>query len=118
MLFYAHLRPRNRASPFAEPYLTVVPAAEHLSVHPSTIRRWIERGRLPSYRLSEKRVGVKPSDLARLVAPRPARPQPRGPLMHSSQTVIPPLTKEQQRRLLRALGGRLPFVRWVAEYGA
>lgn len=72
-------------------------------MHPSTIRRWIDRGRLPAYRLGEKRVGVKPSDLARLVAPRPARPQHGGHVMQSSQIVIPPLTKEQQRRGLKAL---------------
>ena len=97
------LMSKKSRQPFAEPYLTVVQAAEHLSVHPSTIRRWIDRGRLPAYRLGEKRVGVKPSDLARLVAPRPARPRQGGHLMQSSQIVIPPLTKEQQRRGLKAL---------------
>lgn len=94
---------KKARQPLVEPYLTVVQAAERLSVHPSTIRRWIDRGRLPAYRLGEKRVGVKPSDLARLVAPRPPRPPHGGHLKQSGQIVIPPLTKEQQQRGLKAL---------------
>ncbi|MBI4319560.1 MAG: helix-turn-helix domain-containing protein [Chloroflexi bacterium] len=65
-------------------------AAEHLSVHPSTIRCWIDRGRLPAYRLGDKRIGVRAFDLARLVAPRPARLPHRGRTMQSSQMVIAP----------------------------
>jgi len=56
-----------------DPYLSVGQVARELSVHPSTIRRWIDGGRLPAYRLGAKRIGVKRSDLARLVAPRPVR---------------------------------------------
>ena len=89
--------------PLAEPFLTVGQAAEQLSVHPSTIRRWIDRGRLPAYRLGEKRIGVRPSDLARLVAPRPARLGPGRHMAQSERLVIPPLTKEEQQRGLHAL---------------
>lgn len=91
---------RQRTS---EPYLTVVQAAKQLSVHPATIRRWIDRGRLVAYRLGERRIGVRPSDLARLVALRPARLGQGGPLAQSDRFVIPPLTKEEQRRGQRAL---------------
>lgn len=94
---------KKSRQPLSEPYLTVVQAAEHFSVHPSTIRRWIDRGRLPAYRLGEKRIGVRPSDLARLVAPRPARLGQGGRMAQSERLVIPPLTKEQQRRGLQAL---------------
>ena len=87
----------------AESYLTVGQAAERLSVHPSTIRRWIDRGRLAAYRLGEKRIGVRPSDLARLVSPRPVRLDQGGHLARTERPVIPPLTKEQQRRGLQAL---------------
>jgi len=87
----------------SEPYLTVGEAAEQLSVHPSTIRRWIDRGRLAAYRLGEKRIGVRPSDLARLVAPRPARLEHGARLAQPERLAIPPLTKEQQRRGLQAL---------------
>lgn len=87
----------------AEPYLSVVQAAKQLSVHPSTVRRWIDRGCLPAYRLGEKRIGVRPSDLARLVAPRAARPGQGGRMAQSERLVIPPLTNQEQRRGLQAL---------------
>jgi excisionase family DNA binding protein len=93
---------RKSRQPFAEPYLTVAQAAAHLAVHPSTIRRWIDRGRLPAYRLGEKRIGVRPSDLARLVAPRPPR-QEQGSVARAERPVVPRLTKAEQRRGLQAL---------------
>jgi excisionase family DNA binding protein len=89
--------------PPSGPYLTVVQAAEQLSVHPSTIRRWIDKGRLPAYRIGDKRIGVKPPDLARLVVPRPGRPKKGGLMTQPARLVIPPLTKEQQQRGLQAL---------------
>lgn len=85
------------------PYLTVGQAAEQLSVHPSTVRRWIDGGRLPAYRIGEKRIGVRPSDLDRLVVPRPARADHGGRGAEPEQLVIPPLTKEEQQRGFRAL---------------
>lgn len=86
-----------------EPYLTVRQAAEQLSVHPSTIRRWIDGGRLPAYRLGEKRIGVRPSDLARLVVPRPARADNGGRGAEPERLVIPALTREEQQRGFKAL---------------
>lgn len=94
---------RKERQSLTESYLTVGQAAERLSVHPSTIRRWIDRGRLPAYRLGEKRIGVRPTDLAKLVSPRPARPEDEGRVTQSDRPVIPPLTKEQQQRGLQAL---------------
>jgi len=86
----------------AEPYLTVGQAAEHLAVDPSTIRRWIDRGQLLAYRVGEKRIGGRPSDLARLVFPRPPR-QEHGGMAHAERPVLPRLTKAEQQRGLRAL---------------
>jgi excisionase family DNA binding protein len=94
---------KQSPQPLSEPYLTVGQAAERLSVHPSTIRRWIDRGRLTAYRLGEKRIGVRPSDLARLVAPRPPRPGQGGRLARSERPATPRLTKREQRRGLQAL---------------
>jgi excisionase family DNA binding protein len=94
---------RKSRQSISEPYLTVRQAAEHFSVHPSTIRRWIDRGRLPAYRLGEKRIGVRPSDLARLVSPRSARRGHGGGMAHAERPIILRLTKEEQRRGLKAL---------------
>ncbi|MGH2618270.1 MAG: helix-turn-helix domain-containing protein, partial [Thermomicrobiales bacterium] len=55
-----------------EEYLTVAEAATLMRVAPSTIRRWIREGDLPAYRLGRRRVGLKPTDLSRMIAP--ARP--------------------------------------------
>ena len=84
-------------------FLSVGEAAEQLTVHPSTIRRWIDSGRLRAYRLGEKRIGVKESDLAALATPLPARPGEEG--LTADDDLLPPLhlTKEQQRRGLEAL---------------
>jgi excisionase family DNA binding protein len=86
-----------------EAFLTVSQAAERLSVHPSTIRRWIECGRLPAYRLGEKRVGVKPSDLVRLVSRRTPRLRKERHMTRTEQHAIPSLTSSEQERGLRAL---------------
>ena len=100
------------AAEAAERYQTVTQAARQLSVHPSTIRRWIDQGVLPAYRIGEKRIGVKPTDLARLVAPRLGRPatEQRSALLRGSQRAVrtqlaaaPRLTEGEQRRGLQAL---------------
>lgn len=94
---------KNARQKIVGPYLTVVQAAEQLSVHPSTIRRWIDSGRLAAYRLGEKRVGVRPSDLAGMVSPRPARLGQGAHTTQSKRIVIPPPTREERRRGLQAL---------------
>src|SRR5260370_32579230 len=83
----------------SDAYLSVRQAAKQLSVHPSTIRRWIDQGRLPAYRIGDRRVGVRPRDLARLVGPRLGRPRSRAPVGEGEQTVARVLGKEQRRGL-------------------
>ena len=94
---------KNARDLLSEPYLTVGQVAAQISVHPSTVRRWIDQGRLAAYRLGDKRIGVRPSDVARLVTPRPVRPVREAGMARPEQFEIPPLTKEQQRRGLQAL---------------
>jgi len=96
---------RKSNAPLTELYLTVAQAAAHFSVHPSTIRRWIDQGYLPAYRLGEKRIGVRPSDLAQLVTPRPPRQGQGqgGGVAHAKRSTISRLTKEEKRRGLQAL---------------
>ncbi len=52
---------------------------------------------------SSSRIGVRPSDLARLVALRPARLGQGRRMAQSERLVIPPLTKAEQRRGLQVL---------------
>ena len=74
--------------------MTASQAARLLSVHISTIRRWIKQGKLPAYRVGDKGVRVRHADVVRLITPFVQQPQ---------TIVIPPITKEEQERGLRAL---------------
>lgn len=85
-----------------EHYLTVTQAAALMSVHPSTIRRWIDRGMLPARRLKSKRIGIRHADLARLPSPH-TRGQNRRFITDAEVTMIPPLTPDEKERGLRAL---------------
>lgn len=82
-------------------YLTVAQAAEQLGVHPSTIRRWIDAGILPAYRLGPKRIAVKQSELERVVVPRRLR-NGRGRDIGQPK-IRDRMTKAEQRRGLKAL---------------
>lgn len=56
-------------SALPDDYLTVTEAASLLRVAPSTVRRWIRRGEVPAYRLGPRRVALRRTDVAALVAP-------------------------------------------------
>lgn len=81
--------------------LSVAEAAKQYGVHPATIRRWIDRGLVPAYRVGERRLGIKASDLAKVVTPRAGgrdhAPSPDPPAVPQR------LTPEEQERGLRAL---------------
>lgn len=55
--------------------LTAPQAARLLGVHLSTIRRWIRERKLPAYRIGEKGVRVRASDVALLISPLHATPE-------------------------------------------
>jgi excisionase family DNA binding protein len=46
-------------------YVSVAEAATLLKVDRSTVRRWIDRGRLPAYRVGQRYIRLKRSDLER-----------------------------------------------------
>jgi excisionase family DNA binding protein len=103
--------------PLGESYLTVVQAAQQLSIHPSTIRRWIDQGRLPAYRVGEKRIGVKPSDLAKVVTPLSGRHRRAELMVKPEEVTIPSLTDTEHRRVLQALELRRLREGLAAKYG-
>lgn len=95
-----------------EGLVSVAEAAEQYGVHPATIRRWIDRGLVPAYRVGERRIGIKASDLATVVKPRPAGERrgsagaqaPIPGYLTLQQIAIPQrMTEEEQERVRRLL---------------
>jgi excisionase family DNA binding protein len=83
-------------------YLSVQEAAAVLRVHRSTIRRWIAQGDLRAYRVGQRKIAVKRSDLASRLAP--ARPvQKGGEVARIESRGVPPLTRQEQQRALAAV---------------
>lgn len=74
-------------------YVTVSEAADILQVSQSTIRRWIREDRVPTYRLGERRVLLKRTDLDRLITP-----MHNGKEQHEQRDLIARLTPEQRAR--------------------
>jgi excisionase family DNA binding protein len=58
--------------------LTVAEAAELLKVDQSTIRRWINAGTLPAYRVGQRFVRVKRGDLSAVITPKAIHESPVG----------------------------------------
>jgi excisionase family DNA binding protein len=50
-------------------YLTPAEAARQLHVSVSTIWRWIEKGKLPAYRVGERSIRIKKQDLSKVITP-------------------------------------------------
>lgn len=83
--------------------MTVSQAARLLGVHISTVRRWIKREKLPAYRVGDKGVRVRRVDVVQLITPWGKDQERGGRTEQSERIVIPPMTKEEQERGLRAL---------------
>lgn len=90
-------------SALEEEYLTVAEAAALLRVAPSTIRRWIQEGDLPAYRLGRRRVALRPHDLSVLIT----RVRPSTEQVHDESEIERikrrKLTPEEVERGLAAL---------------
>jgi excisionase family DNA binding protein len=83
-------------------FLTASQAARLLSVHVSTVRRWIAQGKLPAYRVGDKGVRVKQADLALVATPMRTQDK-KGGVGEAADLGIRPLTREEQQRGLQAL---------------
>src|SRR5262245_43507181 len=87
----------------AEDFVTVPEAAALLHVSSSTIRRWIREGDLPAYRIGQRRVALRRSDLATIISPANSGEEPRNAQRTSEQFTVGRLNSEEQRRGLAAL---------------
>jgi excisionase family DNA binding protein len=59
--------PRQRKVRTGE-WTTINDTADALQVHPRTVRRWIEEGRLPAYKVGKAAVRLRVDDVEALIA--------------------------------------------------
>lgn len=76
--------------------LTVAEAASQLHVNKSTIWRWIDSGRLPAYRVGQRRVLLSKVDVEKLVVPARGNTTKGGTMATIEQTTVRPFTAEEQ----------------------
>jgi len=80
-------------------YLTLAEAAALLKVHRSTIRRWIDQGDLPAYRVGQRRLALRRDEVARLVRPvAPVSPTPPAGRRRGAEPAAPSFTPAEQER--------------------
>ena len=83
--------------------LTVAQAARLLGVHASTVRRWIDHGKLPAFRVGQKGIRIRHDDLDGLLTPLPHDGQTGGSEVIAERLGIRPLTEEGKRQALAAV---------------
>jgi excisionase family DNA binding protein len=84
-----------------EDYATIDEAAALMRVAPSTIRRWIREGALPAFRVGQRRLAVKRTDLTNLIRPVGTVRESGGQALEVDRRVRR-LTPEEQERGLAA----------------
>ncbi len=100
-------------------FLSVPEAAMALNVSTSTIWRWIDRGQLAAYRIGQRKVRVKRTDVARMIVP--ARDGESGGKIASieqeRERLARPLSKAERVRALAALEAAESLERELAPLG-
>lgn len=86
-----------------EELVTVAEAASLLGVAQSTMRRWIREGAVPAYRVGQRRLGLRRSDLRGLVVPAEPNGGSGGHEPPPSTRLNLRLTPAQQRQALAAV---------------
>ncbi len=82
--------------------LTVAAAAQRLGVSQQTIWRWIEQGRLPAYRVGQKRVRIKSADLEQVITPI-VHGERGGRVARTERAALGPLTAAERKQGMEAL---------------
>ncbi len=90
---------------FDEEYVTVSEAAKLFKVSQSTIWRWINRGDLPAYRVGQRGIRLKTSELALWVTPARQGGEKGDRMAQKERLKLGPLTSEEQRQMLAAIEG-------------
>lgn len=92
------------AATLDEEYVNVPEAAERLGVSASTVWRWIDRGRLPAYRVGPRNVRLKVVDVTACVTPaRPRTPHHMGVILSNEADVRRPMSEEERAQMRDAL---------------
>ena len=86
--------------------IAIPEGARRCSVTTGTLRRWIDRGYIPAYRVGARGVRVSAADLNRLVRPLPGRPpETLAGAVNRVLALAAHLTPDQRDRLYAALAG-------------
>jgi excisionase family DNA binding protein len=83
-------------------FVTVPQAARLLSVHVSTVRRWIHDGKLPAYRVGEKGVRVTRADVLDLASPMGTAARKDDQKTRAEALGIRPITDQERDEALAA----------------
>lgn len=86
-----------------EEFLTVAEAATLLRVAPSTVRRWIREGDVPTHRIGRRRVALRRADLARLITPARPTAETNGNPAVDESVVGSRLTPEEKQQALEVM---------------
>jgi excisionase family DNA binding protein len=93
-------------SALEDDFLTVAETASLLRVSPATIRRWIRTGDVPAWRLGPRRIALRRSEVAGLiapVAPRNDRPRDRSGDEQDELDAVTPEEVARQRAAIERL---------------
>jgi excisionase family DNA binding protein len=102
-----------------DPWLTLAEIAEELRVNPATVRLWVSKGQLQATRAGMRKLIVRRSDLARMLAAvnptaeKASDPLPQSPVIPDPEPELPPGGNRLAPRLQAPVGTRESVMRLV-----
>ena len=114
------------AQQLEDDFYTVAEAARVLRVSVSTVWRWIDSGRLPAYRVGQRRIRIRTQDLRTIVRPfregararragrtEPIELVPMFPTEAEDQMAVIEKLRAFQEEILARRGGKLFPPSWI-----